>query len=410
VCCPPVGEGPYDGPMDITVEITPATAAPGSTVRAKVTLDNSPVIPGIGLPGVKITTKLNLTMSGGANGPVAPLVAPEMTTDIVVGQAPKVPTYEADIKVPSSADGLVTFNVVDIVTDTKVPGFPSPMQAVCSVTSGGANVASVTAEGGTNPSEPATLVANPDTVYRGAPAPLSGTNWTPGATPLAALCDKGVPENNVCSANDVTASTLSIDASGNLSGTATLGIGVTTGARFIQVSDGDKIAYAPVTVGDYVPTGPMEITTDISSGPVGSVVTLTGTNGPPNAWLYISEYDKDMNDLSDWLGYAQTDGLGNWTSQVPGRLRQDRVLSRPNRAARRATPARTRRSRSPWASSRPSRRRSCRATWRSARPAPGSTSGPRRSTARSRNSPPTSTRSPWSTRAAATSAGASPAP
>jgi len=312
-CELPFGQGIFDGPMDMTVEITPETAAPGSIVRAKVTLGNSPVIPRTAVKGVKVTTNLNLVMSGGASGPLPPLKGPELTRDVVVGEPMEIPPFEADIRVPSSADGLVTFNVVDIVTDTLALGIPT--KATCAVTSGGENIASVTAEGGTNPSEPATLTADP--MLRGAPTNVSGTKWTPGATPLAALCETGVTEGNVCSTAEVAASALSIDASGNLSGTATAAAEATVGDRFLRVSDGDKLVYAPVTVGDYTPSGPLEFTTDISSGPVGSVVTLTGKNGPANFWVYVEERDKDKGELGGWLGFAQTDAYGNWTTQYP---------------------------------------------------------------------------------------------
>jgi len=306
------GQDPVDGPQDITVDITPATAKPGDTVRAKVTLGDSPVkTPAIGAnQPIHATPKINLTMTGGG---VTTIVGPEFATTTIENEGVTIPPYEGDIKIPSSAKGVVSFAVNSMVTDTKLDNMPflGIQVTTCSVTSGGENIASVEVTGGGGPTDPATLTA-PSEAFNGDSVALSGSNWTPGATPQVALCKS---DNTSCVGTDFPSSTLAIDASGNLSGTAKLRFAESLlGAHSVQVNDGDKLAYAPLTVTKYAPTGPEEFTADVSSGPVGTVVNLSGKNLLENEYIYFGEFDKDKNEITGDIGFGQADAVGNWTS------------------------------------------------------------------------------------------------
>jgi len=76
-----------------------------------------------------------------------------------------------------------------------------------------------------------------------------------------------------------------------------------------------------------VPPGPQEVTADVSTGPVGTIVTLTGKNAPAMEWIYLGEFDKDKNDLTGALGFTQADVTGNWTGQYQITLEDTAFIS-----------------------------------------------------------------------------------
>jgi hypothetical protein len=134
------------------------------------------------------------------------------------------------------------------------------------------------------------LTAPSGDVLTGATISLSGSNFAPHATPQLSLCDA---DGNSCASNGFTANTLSIDAAGTLTGTATVSPGVADGVHVVRVVDGTGAATAPITVKKFVPSGPRTATGNVTSGPIGTVVRVTGENFNPNADILIYNLDPD---------------------------------------------------------------------------------------------------------------------
>ncbi|MGR6997772.1 hypothetical protein ACU686_06060 [Yinghuangia aomiensis] len=79
------------------------------------------------------------------------------------------------------------------------------------------------------------LTAPSGDVLTGATISLSGSNFAPHATPQLSLCDA---DGNSCASNGFTANTLSIDAAGALTGTATVSPGSPTACTWSESSTG----------------------------------------------------------------------------------------------------------------------------------------------------------------------------
>ncbi|MYW04531.1 hypothetical protein [Streptomyces sp. SID3343] len=132
-------------------------------------------------------------------------------------------------------------------------------------------------------------------VYSGSTIPLTGSRFTPSATPQVALCNA---DGSGCDASRFAMNTLAIDTRGNLSGTAMLyPFGIEDGPYVVRVSDGSKEATDTLSIKAFVP-GERALTADRASGPVGTVVTLAGHDWTPNYELQISGVDADGN-ISD---------------------------------------------------------------------------------------------------------------
>ncbi|MEV6106572.1 WxL domain-containing protein [Streptomyces sp. NPDC051940] len=284
-CVLPAGQGEATGPQDMTVELTPAVVEPGGQVHARVTLGPSPATSGFDLPQVPTTPSIDLAMSGGATGTVT-VTGPTVPVDIVAGEHIVIPPYEGDFFVPADASGEIAFAPVRTLTRTLVIG--NNFETPCTVTSGGGTVATVTAQG--TGGEQATLAAPTAPVKPNTAVPLSGTRWTPGGTPAAALCKA---DGSGCDAAKLKSPALAIDAAGSLSGTVTLqeATRVPDGSYLIRVNDGTKEATAPLTVTQFVPTGPRAISISPARGPVGTVVRVTGTNYLQDRWIVAEGVD-----------------------------------------------------------------------------------------------------------------------
>ncbi|MFD5500845.1 hypothetical protein ACFWJS_14245 [Streptomyces sp. NPDC127061] len=305
-CVLPAGQGEATGPQEMTVELSPAVVAPGGKVHAKVTLGPSPATSALALEDVPTIPSLDLAMSGGATGTVTVRGA-EFTMDIPAGKPIELPPYEGDFLVPANASGGVSFTPVRTLTQTKVLG--SVFETPCDVVGGGGSVGSVTVEGAG--SEPATLTAPVDPVRPNTAVALGGSGWTPGGAPVPSLCAVG---GGGCDPLKFRSHTLTIGGDGTLAGTATLAEAgaVPDGAYEVKVNDGTKEATAPLTV-RAVAAGDREIALSRSSGPVGSVITVSGKNYNPDRWINVIGLDASGTGLDDSAVYVKSGSDGTFT-------------------------------------------------------------------------------------------------
>ncbi|MFJ4912038.1 hypothetical protein [Streptomyces sp. NPDC088726] len=298
-CTLPAGQGEATGPQEMNVELSPEVVAPGGKVHAKVTLGASPATSAIALDDVPTIPSLDLAMSGGATGTVTVRGA-EFTMDVPAGQPIEIPAYEGDFLVPVDASGEISLTPVHTLTQTKVLG--SVFETPCDVVGEVGSVGTVTAEGST--SEPATLTAPADPVRPNTAVKLRGSQWTPDSTPVPSLC---AASGGGCDPLKFTSNTLRIDSYGTLTGTATLGEAgaVPDGAYEVKVNDGTKEATAPLTV-KAVAAGNREISLSADSGPVGSVVTVSGRNYNPDRWINVIGLDAAGTGLDDSAVYVKS--------------------------------------------------------------------------------------------------------
>ncbi|MFF1922533.1 WxL domain-containing protein [Streptomyces sp. NPDC058221] len=305
-CTLPAGQGEATGPQDMNVELSPAVVAPGGKVHAKVTLGASPATSAIALDDVPTIPSLDLAMSGGATGTVTVRGA-EFTMDVPAGVPIELPAYEGDFLVPADASGEISLTPVRTLTQTKVLG--SVFETPCDVVGGTDSVGTVTAEG--SAAEPATLTAPGDPVRPNTAVKLQGSQWTPDATPVPSLCAVG---GGGCDPLKFVSHTLRIDPYGTLTGTATLGEAgaVPDGSYEVKVNDGTKEATAPLTV-KAVAAGNREISLSSDSGPVGSVVTVSGRNYNPDRWINVIGLDGAGTALDDSAVYVKSGSDGTFT-------------------------------------------------------------------------------------------------
>ncbi|MFF3732660.1 hypothetical protein ACFYXM_20620 [Streptomyces sp. NPDC002476] len=298
-CVLPAGQGEATGPQEMTVELSPAVVAPGGRVHAKVTLGPSPATSQLALEDVPTIPSLDLAMSGGATGTVTVRGA-EFTMDVPAGKPIELPPYEGDFLVPANASGAVSFAPVRTLTQTKVLG--SVFETPCDVVDGGGSVGTVTVEGAG--SEPATLTAPTDPVRPNTPVTLGGSGWTPGGTPVPSLCAVG---GGGCDPLKFSGDDLGIDAYGTLHGTATLAPAgsVPDGRYEVKVNDGTKEATAPLTV-EAVAAGDREISLSRDSGPVGTMITVSGRNYNPDRWINVIGLDATGTGIDDSAVYVKS--------------------------------------------------------------------------------------------------------
>ncbi|MEV0575787.1 hypothetical protein [Streptomyces sp. NPDC050392] len=306
-CTLPAGQGQADGPQQFGVELTPDTVDPGGRVHAKVTLGPSPATSGLSLNDVPTTPSLDLAMSGGATGTVT-VTGPEIPLDIPSGQPIEIPPYEGDFLLPAGASGPISFTPLRNLTRTKVLG--STYETACVVTAGGGSIGTVTAEGSAG--QPATLIAPTAPVRPSTAVTLSGSRWTPGATPVPQLC---AADGGGCDAAKFAGGTLAINGSGQLTGSAVLAAAgaVPDGSYLVKVGDSTKEATAPLTVKAFVPDGPRAIALSRSSGPVGSVITVTGSDYLQDRWINIIGLDASGATLDDTAVYVKSGPDGTFS-------------------------------------------------------------------------------------------------
>ncbi|MEU9090139.1 WxL domain-containing protein [Streptomyces sp. NPDC048428] len=304
-CVLPAGQGEASGPQEMTVDLSPAVVEPGGKVHATVTLGPSPATSAIALEDVPTIPSLDLAMSGGATGTVTVRGA-EFSMDVPVGTNIEIPTYEGDFLVPADASGEISFAPIRTLTQTKV--FGSVFETPCDIVDGGGSIGTVTAEG--SAAEPATLTAPADPARPNTAVKLGGSGWIPDAAPVPSLCAEG---GGGCDPLKFTSHTLRIDSYGTLTGTATLGEAgaVPDGRYVVKVNDGTKEATAPLTV-EAVAAGNREMELSSDSGPVGSVITVSGRNYNPDRWINVIGLDASGATLDDSAVYVKSGADGTF--------------------------------------------------------------------------------------------------
>ncbi|NUU20308.1 MAG: hypothetical protein HOV68_02155 [Streptomycetaceae bacterium] len=161
---------------------------------------------------------------------------------------------------------------------------------------------------------PPTLNAPDAPVKPGDVIPLTGSKFAPNATPQLSMCNS---DGSNCVASRFTANTLAIDGSGNLSGNATLATtGLPDGTYQVRVVDGVAEARDTLTVKGYVPSGPRTANPDVTSGPLGTIVHLTGENWTANRAINISGVDADGGTLLPVVN-LKTTADGKFTGEYP---------------------------------------------------------------------------------------------
>ncbi|MFE9854757.1 hypothetical protein [Streptomyces sp. NPDC005780] len=304
-CVLPAGQGEATGPQEMTVDLSPAVVEPGGKVHAKVTLGPSPATSQIALEDVPTTISLDLAMSGGATGTVTVRGA-EFSMNVPVNTPMEFPPFEGDFLLPADASGEISLAPIRTLTQTKV--FGSVFETPCDIVDGGGSIGTVTAEG--SAAEPADLTAPADPVRPNTAVTLGGSGWTPDAAPVPSLCAEG---GGGCDPLKFTSHTLRIDSYGTLTGTATLGeAGAVPDGRYeVKVNDGTKEATAPLTV-QAVAAGNREIGLSADSGPVGSVITVSGRNYNPDRWINVIGLDASGTTLDDSAVYVKSGADGTF--------------------------------------------------------------------------------------------------
>ncbi|WP_405713129.1 hypothetical protein [Streptomyces sp. NBC_00046] len=308
-CSLPAGQGEATGPQQMSVDLSPAIVDPGGKVHAKVTLGPSPATSGLSLSDVPTTPSIDFAMSGGATGTVT-VTGPQINLDIPSGKPIEIPPYEGDFLIPADASGPIDFTPIRNLTRTKVLG--STYETPCDVTSGGGSIGTVTAEG--TAGHPPTLTAPTTAVRPSTGVALSGSLWTAGATPVPSLCSA---DGGGCDTGKFASSTLSISGSGELSGSAVLAAAgaVPDGSYLVKVGDGTKEATAPLTVKAFVPAGPRAIALSRSGAPVGSVISVTGSNYFQDRWINTVGLDASGATLDDTAVYVKSTPDGTFTAE-----------------------------------------------------------------------------------------------
>ncbi|MEV6076897.1 hypothetical protein AB0L80_17570 [Streptomyces sp. NPDC052069] len=307
-CTLPAGQGEATGPQQMNVELTPDVVEPGGKVHARVTLGPSPATSGLSLNDVPTTPSIDLAMSGGATGTVT-VTGPEVNLDIPSGQPIEIPPYEGDFLVPATASGPVSFTPLGNLTRTKVLG--GTYRTPCDVVSGSGSIGTVTVEGGAG--QPATLIAPAGPVRPSSPVALSGSRWTAGGTPVPSLC---APGGGGCDAGAFASHSLTVNGSGQLTGSAVLADAATVpdGAYLVKVNDGTKEATASLTVRAFVPSGPRAVTLSRTGGPVGTVVRVSGVNYLQDRWINTVGLDATGATLDDTAVYVKSGPDGTFAA------------------------------------------------------------------------------------------------
>ncbi|MCF2532646.1 hypothetical protein [Yinghuangia soli] len=281
-CVLPAGQGEATGPQSITVELDPASVQPGGAVKGKVTLGESPAKSTVSMPNIPTTPTIELAMKGAATGSVV-ITGPEIPISVEAGKPVPIPPYEGTFNIPAAAtEGTIEFTVVKMVTYTKV--FGNVFETPCTMVSGAEGTVATVAVTGSAGEQPTVKAADGQHLL-GSEVAVTGAKWTPNAPVTASLCNA---DGSACSAGRFTASTLTIDAQGNLGGNVKLAAtGIPDGVNIIKVSDGVKEASGPLETKLYV-AGARNASADPNSGPVGLTVTVSGTEWSPNRAINIS--------------------------------------------------------------------------------------------------------------------------
>ncbi|OLT37881.1 hypothetical protein BJF79_28705 [Actinomadura sp. CNU-125] len=249
---------------DATVTVTaPASAGVGD--RVAVEADFS-ALPGVApLPVESWKTSGALTLSGAQTGSV-PIEAPERSGPIPpYGEVP-IGTVSGEAALTAAGEVKIAPGELTIVADagaeaaiTCTPQGTPPVLATIDVGERG----------------PAASVS-PPSVVQGGDIALTGTGWRPGPVEVA-LCDE---TGAACEPDDLTGATASADASGALTGSATVAGDAAVGARSIVLAQGTVRARVPLTVTGTTPPPTGECDTEPADTCGEQKINLTVHGGP----------------------------------------------------------------------------------------------------------------------------------
>lgn len=240
-CEAPAPVGTQTGPMSLTVN-GPAEAAAGADIKLTIDPGTSPVGSPVSLDNVDIDSTYTFGLSGAKTG----------TQDFAKStHFDKLPTggidsdpFEVTLTVPADATAgqalELTWN--KLVNVTKIGG--SPLATVpCTPGADNGVVYSFTVKAG-DPNAP-TLQVTPAEVEPGKDITLAGTNWPASGTAKAELC---AADGTGCAEAGFSAQSPAIDASGKLSGTATVAADKADGDYQVKVTAGETSKTAALKV------------------------------------------------------------------------------------------------------------------------------------------------------------------
>jgi hypothetical protein len=302
-------------PNQTKIEISVEPAKPTYTVGETVTIHwkwlaynivppNTPVVTQIDadstLPKGQLTLSgaqtTELDVQGERKNPVAKLGEPLIVTDMK-GSVTLTAAGTVDFRPKQYSTWTMAFGL-DSETRCLPVSPPAPIGASITVEPGQVDLPEINAPEGE--------------VRPGSEIALTGSKFTPNATPQVALCKA---DGTDCQATRFSSNTLAIDGEGKLSGKAKLTTNVADGEWVVRVTDGGKEARDTLTVKAFVP-GERTLDPQPSSGPVGTTVKLTGTNWTPNVNVNVAGLDADGS-IADAVLTATTSPDGNFTLDYP---------------------------------------------------------------------------------------------
>ncbi|GAA4964231.1 hypothetical protein GCM10023205_30360 [Yinghuangia aomiensis] len=302
-CALPAGQPPVDGSQSVTVDLSPASSAPGGSIEATVTLGPSPATSPVPLTGVDMTPSITFAQSGGAGGQVT-VTGPTIKADIPGAPTPiSTPPYKGTFTVPAGAAGLVNLVPVKTVTKTVTPF--GTFETTCDVTGGTDVVASYTAK--QPPADP-TLVASPGSVEQNSQLGLSGTKWEGNVTKVS-LCDAGGAN---CQALPAQLYSLNV-ANGNLTGGVQIVDQVPPGTYTVKV---ESDAPQSKTSNSFTVTGvpPVTASASPSSGDLGQATVVSGDNWVKSGNVTLQGQKSDGTATTDAPVTVATDANGHFSS------------------------------------------------------------------------------------------------
>jgi hypothetical protein len=275
-CEPPVPPSPVTGDQSVEFTIPAGPFKPGQDVKIHVKMGQSPATSPATLPSVPFDVKYTLKGSGGSTKADIVLQGDAGTMAIEKDKPVTVPEFDGTLKVPADATGDITLTPTEWITTamgTKTSCKPT------AASPGAIGVVKVDAAG---PS----VTVTPGTQEPGKEITLGGANWNAG-TPKLELCKAAECSESAFSAKEAT-----VGADGKLTGKATIAAAQAEGDYTVKVTVGAQSESAALKV-KKAPAAVPTATLDPTSGPVGTEVTVTGSNFPKSAQVFISAVKGD---------------------------------------------------------------------------------------------------------------------
>jgi hypothetical protein len=303
----PAGIADADIQMDIQVTPQKATYAVGDKVTVTWHWVKNSVVP-VNTPlgiHVKENTALpkGVVLLTGAQTSTVAVEGPRVNPDAAPGEVLKLSDMTAELTLAKAGDlNLAPGNYSSFV-DAKM-GLPNDVETACSPVTPVAPGTTIKVEGSSS-ADP-TVTATPAEVNAGGSVALAGDNWAAG-TPTAELC---AADGTACDPAKISATTLTI-ADGKLTGNVTIAPSVASGDYKIKVKAGGGEALSGAVKVTAVQKQ-AAITPD--HGPLGTVVTATGTGYEPGGYVYITTLDATNAEL--FTDYVEVGADGKFSKEI----------------------------------------------------------------------------------------------